>query len=66
MTSIPAPDLSNLKFSRARAEEFGHLRRANTVLLLVLVLVVAALSAGAWQVGRPSLTSSLFTSASTM
>jgi type IV secretory pathway TrbF-like protein len=52
VTSIPAPDLSNLKFSRARAEEFGHLRRANTALLLVLVLVVAALSIGAWQVAR--------------
>jgi len=52
MTSIPAPDLSNLKFSRARAEEFGHLRRANTALVLVLVLVVGALSAGAWQVAR--------------
>lgn len=50
MTSVPASNLSNLKFNPARSEEFGHLRRANTALLLVLVLVVGALSGGAWQV----------------
>src|ERR1022692_2410386 len=26
MTSIPVPDLNNLKFSKARAEEFGYLQ----------------------------------------
>jgi type IV secretory pathway TrbF-like protein len=52
VTSTPAPDLSNLKFRRARAEEFGYLRVANAALLCALLLVVAALSLGAWQVAK--------------
>lgn len=31
MTSIPGAELNKVRFSRARAEEFGYLRVANTV-----------------------------------
>ena len=52
MTSTPAPDLNNVRFNPARAEEFGYLRRANAMLAAVVLCVVTALGFGAWQVTR--------------
>lgn len=56
MTSMPAPELNNLKFSRARAEEFGYLRLANTCLLVVLNVCILALAAGGWEIWKLSKT----------
>lgn len=50
MTSIPASDINNARFSVGRAHEFGYLRRANTLLLAALGATVLALSAVVWQV----------------
>jgi type IV secretory pathway TrbF-like protein len=52
MTSIPAPDLNNLKFSKARAEEFGYLRLAYTLLLILLGAVVLTLGGVGFEVFR--------------
>jgi type IV secretory pathway TrbF-like protein len=52
MTSIPAPDLNNLKFSKARAEEFGYLRIANTCLLSVLSVALLAIAGMGWEIHK--------------
>ena len=50
MTSIPVPDLNNLKFSKARAEEFGYLRIANTCLLSVLSIALLVIAGMGWEI----------------
>jgi type IV secretory pathway TrbF-like protein len=49
MTSTPAFDLNNLKFSPARAEEFGYLRRANSIFLSTTLVLAGLLAFTGWE-----------------
>lgn len=48
-TTMPASDLNNLKFSPARGEEFGYLRRSNSILLSVSIVLAGLLAFTAWE-----------------